>query len=112
MHLLTAPMQTNALPQRGRSNQAGGARQMPRVEHHRSTRQDPGAPAGILSPSRRVRSGLLQEVFWTSGGFHVPSRIDGGDSLGQYNRIISTNPPFGAGSQFGSLSLPGDSFWT
>ena len=67
---------------------------------------------GILSPGRRVRSGVFQDVFLTSGGFHVPSRIDGGVSLGQYSRIISTNPPFGAGSQFDSLSLPGDSFWT
>src|SRR5262245_18588912 len=27
-------------------------------------------------------------------------------------RSISTNLPLGAGSQFASLSLPGDSFWT
>jgi hypothetical protein len=37
--------------------------------------------------------------------------IDGSFSLGQYIRIIRMNSPFGAGSQFTSLSLPGDSFW-
>ena len=52
------------------------------------------------------------EACFTSGGFHVPSRIDGGVSLGQYSRIISTNAPAGAGSQFCSLSLPGESCWT
>ena len=37
--------------------------------------------------------------------------IDGSFSFGQYSRIIRTKLPAGAGSQFASLSLPGDSFW-
>jgi hypothetical protein len=48
----------------------------------------------------------------TDGIFHVPSMIDGGFSFGQYIRSIRTNLSLGAGSQFGSLSSPGDSFWT
>lgn len=50
-------------------------------------------------------------ITFTPGGFQVPSMIDGSVSLGQYNRIIRTNLPAGAGSQLASLSLPGDSFW-
>src|SRR5215831_17102879 len=44
-----------------------------------------------------------------AGGFHVPSRIEGGVSFGQYSRSIGTNFAFGAGSQFASLAFPGDS---
>ncbi len=50
-------------------------------------------------------------AFWTDGIFHVPSRIDGGFSFGQYSRSIRMNLSFGAGSQLASLPLPGDSFW-
>src|SRR5262249_12271285 len=50
-------------------------------------------------------------VFFTAGGFQLPSRIDGGVSLGLYSRSARMNWPSGAGSQFGSLSLPGDSCW-
>jgi hypothetical protein len=52
--------------------------------------------------------------FTTGGGTQVPSpggRIDGCVSFGQYIRIIRTKSPSGAGSQFASLSLPGDSCW-
>jgi hypothetical protein len=45
-----------------------------------------------------------------SGGFHVPLRMDGLPSAGQYIRSIRTKSPFGAGSQLASKSLPGDSF--
>jgi hypothetical protein len=45
-----------------------------------------------------------------AGGFQVPSMTDGAVSLGQYRRSIRTNFSLGAGSQFASLSLPGDSF--
>jgi hypothetical protein len=38
--------------------------------------------------------------------------MDGGVAVGQYILGISTNAPLGAGSQWASLSLPGDSFWT
>jgi hypothetical protein len=41
----------------------------------------------------------------------VPLRIEGLFSFGQYMRIMAMKLPFGAGSQFGSRSLPGDSFW-
>src|SRR5262252_1996107 len=43
------------------------------------------------------------------GGFHVPSRMEGGVSFGQYRRSIGINFALGAGSQFASLSFPGDS---
>src|SRR5262249_33986305 len=46
----------------------------------------------------------------TAGGDQVPAMTEGSFSLGQYRRSISTNLPFGAGSQLDSLSLPGDSF--
>jgi hypothetical protein len=47
----------------------------------------------------------------TAGGFHEPLRIVGSFSFGQYIRIVRLNSPSGAGSQFCSLSLPGESFW-
>jgi hypothetical protein len=40
-----------------------------------------------------------------------PSTIEGWLSSGQYKRNIRLNLPFGAGSQFASLSAPGLSFW-
>jgi hypothetical protein len=46
---------------------------------------------------------------FTAGGSHVPSRIEGGVSFGQYKRNIGMNFAFGAGSQLASLSLPGES---
>src|SRR6185437_6185667 len=51
------------------------------------------------------------DCFSTAGGFHEPSRIEGGLSLGQYMRNIRMNLPVGAGSQFDSLFAPGDAFW-
>ena len=51
-------------------------------------------------------------IYSVAGGiFQLPSRIDGAFSLGQYIRIIRMNLPAGAGSQFDSRSLPGESFW-
>src|SRR5262249_19837014 len=50
-------------------------------------------------------------AFCAAGGFQVPLMIAGDFSPGQYIRIISTNLPAGAGSQFASLSGPGDWFW-
>ncbi len=47
----------------------------------------------------------------TCGTFQLPSMIEGAVSLGQYIRSIRTKSPLGAGSQFDSLSAPGDSFW-
>ena len=44
-----------------------------------------------------------------AGGFQLPSMIEGGVSLGQYNRNIVINFALGAGNQFASLALPGDS---
>ena len=46
-----------------------------------------------------VRPGLTQPAFFTGGGDHVPSRIEGGFSFGQYIRIIRMNWSLGAGSQ-------------
>ncbi len=45
------------------------------------------------------------------GGVQVALRIDGEVFLGQCMRSIRMNSPAGAGSQFDSLSLPGDSCW-
>src|SRR5262249_50013944 len=36
---------------------------------------------------------------------------EGGASFGQYMRNIAMNAPLGAGNQFASWSVPGDSFW-
>src|SRR5262249_28612448 len=52
-----------------------------------------------------------QATFFTADGLHVPSRIDGSLSFGQYIRNIRMNLPAGAGSQLLSLSDPGLSFW-
>jgi hypothetical protein len=52
-----------------------------------------------------------QATFFAAGIFHVPLMIEGDFSLGQYMRSIRTNLPDGAGSQFDSLSAPGDWFW-
>ena len=45
------------------------------------------------------------------GAFQVPSRIEIGASLGKYRCSMTLNFALGAGSQFASLSLPGDSAW-
>jgi hypothetical protein len=53
-----------------------------------------------------------QAAFFNGGMVHVPSRIEGSLSFGQYIRNIRMNLPAGAGSQLLSLSAPGVSFWT
>src|SRR5690349_6924327 len=50
-------------------------------------------------------------TFLTGGIVQVPSMIDGLLSFGQYIRSMRMNLPAGAGSQFASLSAPGESFW-
>lgn len=45
----------------------------------------------------------------TTGGFHVPSEIEGGVVFGQYKRRVRTKGPSGAGNQLASLSFPGES---
>ena len=65
----------------------------------------PSQSADVVQPSRKSN-------YWatlTAGGFHVPSIIEGGVCLGQYSRIIGMNLAFGAGSQFASFALPGES---
>src|SRR5262245_40309519 len=62
------------------------------------------APLSASTNQSRDQLGL------TGGSCHEPSRIDGAFSFGQYSRIIRTNFPSGAGSQFDSLSGPGESF--
>ena len=58
--------------------------------------------------SRRGEHGF-QFTRCKGGAFHFPSRASG---LGQYSRMTAKNGPFGAGSQFASLSAPGEAFWT
>jgi hypothetical protein len=53
---------------------------------------------------------LIHGVYFAPGIVHVPSKIDGGLSLGQYIRSIRMNLSLGAGSQLDSLSVPGFSF--
>jgi hypothetical protein len=52
-----------------------------------------------------------QATFFTAGMVQLPLMIDGLRSFGQYMRSMRTNLPAGAGSQFDSLSGPGESFW-
>ena len=47
-------------------------------------------------------------VVLAAGGVHVPLMIEGSLSFGQYIRSIKLNLLVGAGSQFDSLSAPGD----
>src|SRR6185312_8186620 len=44
----------------------------------------------------------------TGGGFQRSSRMSG---FGQYARIYSENSSFGVGTQFDSLSAPGEACW-
>src|SRR5262249_42879791 len=88
----------------------------PRVAHH-------GQPSRAVlgswetTPAPKVREECIREgqisqaTFLTGGIVHVPSRIDGSLSCGQYIRNIRMNLPAGAGSQLLSLSDPGLSFW-
>ena len=66
---------------------------------------------GAARCGRRHRATLVQLALIAAGGVQVPSMIEGGLSSGQYMRIIRMNLPAGAGSQFASLSAPGESFW-
>jgi hypothetical protein len=66
------------------------------------TRKSPHHPSSTVTEP---------DCFSTAGGFHEPSRIEGGLSLGQYKRNIKMNLPVEAGSQFDSLFAPGDAFW-
>jgi hypothetical protein len=51
---------------------------------------------------------LYLTVCSMGGIFHVPSTIS---FFGQYKRMTTLNESAGAGSQFDSLSLPGESCW-
>ena len=49
-----------------------------------------------------------------AGGCQVPlpgGKIEGGSTFGQYKRMTRYMSSLGAGSQFDSLSAPGDLFW-
>jgi hypothetical protein len=52
-----------------------------------------------------------QSTRFAPGGAQVPSTIEGGVLVGQYIRITKVNFPFGAGSQFASFAVPGESAW-
>src|SRR4051794_4884153 len=67
-------------------------------------------PLPLGSAFRRAGAGRPRPhvTFVTAGIGHVPSRIDGSPSLGQYIRSIRMNSPAGAGSQFASFSAPGE----
>ncbi len=61
-------------------------------------------------PAGAARSPGSQLSFWAAGIAQVPLMIEGSVSLGQYTRNIRMNSPGGVGSQFDSLSFPGESF--
>ena len=70
----------------------------------------------FVLPSTRSMAAMCMAVLdhtystrFTAGTFHVRSRSDGGDSFGQYSLIISLKVSAGAGSQFDSLPLSGES---
>jgi hypothetical protein len=63
------------------------------------------------SAKRRLSAWKADYALATAGGVHVPLRIEGAFSLGQYMRSMAIKSPFGAGNQFASLSAPGVSFW-
>jgi hypothetical protein len=67
-------------------------------------------PSHFVSLTIAIR-GYGAPTLITCGTFQLPSMIEGAVSLGQYIRSIRIKSPLGAGSQFGSLSAPGDSFW-
>jgi hypothetical protein len=75
-----------------------------------------GLKSDIARGPFRARNGsesllhVVQVTFVTGGIFHDPSMIDGFFSVGQYMRNIKMKSPAGAGSQFDSLSFPGESF--
>jgi hypothetical protein len=71
----------------------------------------PGFRSESVVPRGRLISPHSVPTGFAAGGFQVPLRIDGPVALGQYNRIIRTKRPFGAGSQLASRAAPGDSFW-
>jgi hypothetical protein len=54
--------------------------------------------------SQQTRASSRHHTFFTGGIFHDPSIFEGSLSSGQFNRIIRTKSPGGAGSQFDSLS--------
>src|SRR5262249_28968462 len=76
-----------------------------RTEHNGDAKPAAGARGGGRLYHRR------QATFFTGGIVHVPSRIDGLVSFGQYIRSMRMNLPAGAGSQLLSFSGPGLSFW-
>src|SRR5262245_12678039 len=87
------------------SDTNGAARASP---HRGVARRAVGLPP---KRPRQPSSTVTKPDCCTPGGFHEPSRIDGGVSLGQYKRNIRMNLPVGAGSQFDSLFAPGDACW-
>ena len=88
------------------------ARRRPMETDPPSRRQQLHRHARSNALVRRSIPDRSQSAVFTAGIVHVPSRRDGGVSLGQYNRSIRTNLSAGAGSQLDSLALPGFSFCT
>lgn len=50
-------------------------------------------------------------AFRTAGMTQLASRVEGGSSFGQYIRMVTLKSPSAVGSQFASLSFPGDLRW-
>ena len=72
------------------------------------TDRAPDVPPDWLEVARALDLYALLDL---AGGDQLPLMMLGAFSFGQYSRIISMNLLAGAGSQFDSLSAPGDSFW-
>jgi hypothetical protein len=76
----------------------------------RRDREQEGRAQGDSAKSgHHLATPFSAQVTFSAGGIvHVPSRIEGLFSFGQYVRSISRNLPAGAGSQFDSLSARHD----
>ena len=74
-------------------------------------RAKPGSGLCAFSSETSEKQTAFHSTLTICGGIQLPFRIDGSFSFGQYIRSIGRNAPLGAGNQFASLSLPGDSFW-
>ena len=76
------------------------------------SRQRPGVVVSMPRPP--VLRSAFQFATRIFGGLQVPlpsGMIDGGSIFGQYSRMTTNMGPSGAGSQFDSFALPGESFW-
>jgi len=90
----------------GESKSACGERPGERIRCHRQQQRGQQWTGESESLHGRFPCGWLPHYFTrcTVGAFHAPVSTSG---FGKYMRMTGRNGPFGAGSQFASLSAPG-----